>query len=105
MSDIRFGTDGWRGVIARDFTFQNLITVAEAYAKHLQDQGKAKVAVGYDTRFMADRFAEEAAKVLAKAGLEVHLSPGPLPTPVLSFAVVHLGADGGLMLTASHNPP
>lgn len=105
MSDIRFGTDGWRGVIARDFTFQNLIKVAEAYAKYLQDQGKAKVAVGYDTRFMANRFAEEAAQVLAKAGLEVHLSQGPLPTPVLSFAVVHLGADGGLMLTASHNPP
>ncbi|KGQ22686.1 phosphohexomutase domain-containing protein [Thermus filiformis] len=105
MSGIRFGTDGWRGIIAQDFTFDNLIKVAEAYAKYLQDEGKGRVVVGYDTRFMADRFAQEAARVLAEAGLEVHLSPGPLPTPVLSFAVVHLKADGGLMLTASHNPP
>lgn len=105
MSEIRFGTDGWRGVIARDFTFQNLTKVVEAYARYLQDQGKGKVVVGYDTRFMAHRFAEEAAQILSRAGLEVHLSQGPIPTPVLSFAVVHLGADGGLMLTASHNPP
>lgn len=105
MSEIRFGTDGWRGVIALDFTFQNLTKVVEAYARYLQDQSKGKVVVGYDTRFMANRFAEEAAQILSRAGLEVHLSQGPLPTPVLSFAVVHLGADGGLMLTASHNPP
>ncbi|MGQ9510438.1 MAG: phosphoglucomutase/phosphomannomutase family protein [Thermaceae bacterium] len=105
MSEIRFGTDGWRGIIARDFTYQNLTKVAEAYAKYLQDHGKTKVAIGYDTRFMANRFAEEAARVLARAGLTVYLSPTPLPTPVLSFAIVHLGLDGGLMLTASHNPP
>ena len=103
--EIRFGTDGWRGVIARDFTFLNLGRVATAYGRHLLEKGGRRVVVGYDTRFQAQAFAEEAAGVLAGMGLEVLLLQGPHPTPMLSFAVHHLGADGGLMLTASHNPP
>jgi len=103
--EIRFGTDGWRGVIARDFTFLNLGRVATAYGRHLLEKGGRRVVVGYDTRFQAQAFAEEAAGILAGMGLEVLLLQGPHPTPMLSFAVHHLGADGGLMLTASHNPP
>jgi phosphomannomutase len=103
--DIRFGTDGWRGVIARDFTFFNLARVATAYGRYLLAKGGKTVAVGYDTRFQARAFAEEAAEVLAGLGLKAYLLQDPHPTPMLSFAVRHLGADGGLMLTASHNPP
>jgi len=102
---IRFGTDGWRGVIARDFTFFNLARVATAYGRYLLAEGGKTVVVGYDTRFQARAFAEEAAEVLAGLGLKAYLLQGPHPTPMLSFAVRHLGADGGLMLTASHNPP
>ncbi|WP_117237372.1 phosphohexomutase domain-containing protein [Thermus sediminis] len=103
--DIRFGTDGWRGVIAKDFTFFNLGRVATAYGHYLLERGGKRVVVGHDTRFQAKVFAEEAAGILAGMGLEVLLLPGPHPTPMLSFAVRHVGADGGLMLTASHNPP
>ncbi|PZA07814.1 MULTISPECIES: phosphoglucomutase/phosphomannomutase family protein [unclassified Meiothermus] len=105
MATIRFGTDGWRDVIADNFTFENVAKVAQAYASHLLEQGGKKVAVGYDTRFMAEKFARKAAEVLAANGLEVHLSKSYLPTPALSYAVKHLEADGGVMLTASHNPP
>lgn len=101
---IKFGTDGWRAIIGDQFTFDNVARVSQAYAEYLLlHQGK-KVVVGYDTRFMAHRFAQRAAQVLAANGLEVYLSKTYLPTPVLSFAVKHLQADGGVMLTASHNP-
>ncbi|AFV75533.1 phosphomannomutase [Thermus oshimai JL-2] len=102
---IRFGTDGWRGIIARDFTFHNLARVATAYGRYLLEKGGKSVVVGYDTRFQAGAFAEEAAGLLAGMGLKAYLLKGPHPTPMLSFAVRHVGADGGLMLTASHNPP
>ncbi|MER3553271.1 MAG: phosphohexose mutase [Meiothermus sp.] len=102
---IKFGTDGWRAVIGEEYTFKNVGRVAQAYAAYLQEQGAKKVVVGYDTRFMAGKFAEHAARVLAANGLETHLSKSYLPTPALSYAVKHLGADGGVMITASHNPP
>lgn len=105
MATIRFGTDGWRDVIADNFTFENVAKVAQAYASYLLEQSGKKVVVGYDTRFMAEKFARKAAEVLAANGLEVHLSKSYLPTPALSYAVKHLEADGGVMLTASHNPP
>ena len=102
---IRFGTDGWRAVIGDQFTFDNVALVAQAYAQCLFEHQGKRVVVGYDTRFLANRFAQRAAEVLAANGLEVYLAKSYLPTPVLSFAVKHLQADGGVMITASHNPP
>ncbi|GIW30269.1 MAG: phosphohexose mutase [Meiothermus sp.] len=104
-TSIKFGTDGWRAVIGDQFTFDNVARVAQAYAEYLLEQQGRRVVVGYDTRFMAPRFAQKVAGVLAANGLEVYLSKSYLPTPVLSFAVKHLEADGGVMITASHNPP
>lgn len=105
MAAIKFGTDGWRGVIGADYTFDNVAKVAQAYADYLNSQGAKRVVVGHDTRFLAAKFAERAAQVLAANGLEVLLSKSYVPSPVLSFAVKHLQADGGVMITASHNPP
>lgn len=102
---IQFGTDGWRAVLGEEYTFENVGRVAQAYAAYLLEQGAKKVVVGYDTRFMAGKFAEHAARVLAANGFETHLSKSYLPTPALSYAVKHLQADGGVMITASHNPP
>lgn len=107
MSRIRFGTDGWRGIIADDFTFGNVRAVAQAIANYLHDRGlsRREVLVGYDTRFLADRFARAVAEVLAGNGLAVGLSESDVPTPALAFAVLHRRAAGAVMLTASHNPP
>ncbi len=103
--ELRFGTDGWRDVIADRFTFDNVSRAAQGYADHLDAVGASRVVVGYDTRFLGARFARRAAEVLAANGLEVLLSSEYLPTPALSFAVRNLRADGGVMITASHNPP
>ena len=100
-----FGTDGWRDVIADKFTFFNVSRAAQAYADYLVSKGQTKVLVGYDTRFNGALFARRAAEVLAANGLGVAVSASYLPTPALSFAVKHLQAGGGVMLTASHNPP
>jgi len=104
---IRFGTSGWRAVISDEFTFANVRRVTRAVAAVVgQETGKpARLAVGYDTRFLSERFAAEAARALAEAGGPAYLSGEPLPTPVLAFAITHLGLDGGLNVTASHNPP
>lgn len=99
-----FGTDGWRDVIAAGFTFSNLGLVAQAYADVLKASGGRTVLVGHDTRFLGTEFAGHVASVLAGNGLEVQLSESYLPTPALSFAVRQLQADGGVMITASHNP-
>lgn len=101
-SEIKFGTDGWRGIIAKDYTFKNLRIVSQAVADYL-GLGR-KVAVGYDTRFMSDRFAEIAAEVLKNNGIEVLLSDRAIPTPSLSLAVKSRRLDLGIMITASHNP-
>ena len=101
---IRFGTDGWRALIADEFTTANVARVAQAHAQYLLSLGTSSVVIGYDTRFAGRLFAETAAKVMAANGLEVHLTRTFVPTPVLSHAVKHLGAGGGVMLTASHNP-
>ncbi|HZJ10058.1 MAG TPA: phosphoglucomutase/phosphomannomutase family protein [Trueperaceae bacterium] len=102
-----FGTDGWRDVFADRFTFANLRRAARAYGEHLLERSAAgsPVLVGYDTRFMGRRFALEVAAVLRSLDLDALVSRDYLPTPALSFAVKHLGARGGVMLTASHNPP
>ncbi|TAN60339.1 phosphoglucomutase/phosphomannomutase family protein, partial [bacterium] len=103
MSEIKFGTDGWRGIIAEDYTFKNVAVVSQAIADYL-GAGK-KVAVGYDTRFMSGRFAETAAKVFRANKLKVILSDRSIPTPALSLAVRNRKLDLGIMITASHNPP
>jgi len=106
---IRFGTDGWRGVIARDFTFDAVRLVARAVAAtfraiHPGHQSPLLV-VGHDTRFLSRRFAQVAAEALVAEGLNVCLTASYLPTPVLAWSVPLLGAQGGVMITASHNPP
>ncbi|MBA2667705.1 MAG: phosphoglucomutase/phosphomannomutase family protein [Trueperaceae bacterium] len=98
-----FGTDGWRDVIADGFTVARVRRAVHGYAAHLLAEGPGLVLVAHDTRFGGARFAHAAAEVLTRAGHEVRLHRGPLPTPVLSFAVRHLGARGAVMLTASHN--
>lgn len=100
--EIKFGTDGWRGIIADNYTFKNLKIVVQAVADYL-GAGKT-VAVGFDTRFMSGQFAEIAARVLDANGIKVVLSEGPVPTPALSFAVKTRKCDLGVMITASHNP-
>lgn len=107
MSHISFGTSGWRGILCEDFTFDNIKTVTQAIADHLRAAGEADkgVVVGCDTRFMGTRFAEEAAEVLAGAGIKAFLCGRDVPTPVISFEILRRGAAGGINFTASHNPP
>lgn len=106
---IKFGTDGWRAVIAEDFTFANVARVAQATADYWNANPvtgtESKVVVGYDRRFFSDRFAQTTAEVMAGNGFSVVLTPVPTPTPSVSFAVKHQRAIGGVMITASHNPP
>ncbi|MFU8855916.1 MAG: phosphoglucomutase/phosphomannomutase family protein [Deferrisomatales bacterium] len=104
---IHFGTDGWRGVMARDFTFANVRRVTAAIAAYLEGEGTAGrgVAVGWDRRLLSDRFAAEGAGVLAARGIPVWLTPRPEPTPLLSWAVRRRGLAAGIVITASHNPP
>lgn len=100
--EIKFGTDGWRGIIAKNYTFKNLRIVSQAVADYL---GPVKnVAVGYDTRFMSADFAQVAAQVLKNNGINVLLSDRAIPTPALSFTVRSRKLDLGIMITASHNP-
>lgn len=105
MDRLEFGTDGWRDVIAHRFTYRNVARCAQAYAEHLAEAGQETVVVGYDTRFGGERFARLVAEVMAANGLTALLSATFVPTPALSFAVRHHSAGGGVMLTASHNPP
>jgi len=104
---IRFGTDGWRGRIAEDYTFDNLRRCAQGFAEYLLGKGLRDewVVVGYDQRFHSENFAAAAAEVLAANGLRVYLTDGPTPTPVISFSVVNKKAVGAVNITASHNPP
>ncbi|MDD5129502.1 MAG: phosphoglucomutase/phosphomannomutase family protein [Candidatus Omnitrophica bacterium] len=101
-SQIKFGTDGWRAIIADTYTLENVKILAQAVADFL-GSGK-KVVVGFDTRFMSAKFAQSAAIVLKSNGIEVILSDQPIPTPALSFAVKSRKFDLGVMITASHNP-
>ncbi len=104
---IRFGTSGWRAIIAEEFTVANVRRVAAAIARWLPAAGPLRrgVFVGYDTRFMSERFAREVASVLAAHGVPVALSPTPVPTPAVAFAIVSGRRLGGINITASHNPP
>ncbi len=107
---VRFGTDGWRGVIADDFTFENVRVAAAAVAGYLLGTSDAReaatrgVCIAYDSRFLSAQFAEACAEVVSEAGIEVALAHTVTPTPALSMAVRDRGAAGGIMITSSHNP-
>ena len=114
---IHFGTDGWRAVISDTFTFHNLRMVSQAIADTVSTDtwndgqpvslqpSERKMVVGFDTRFLSDRYATEVARVLAANGISVYLTQADVPTPATSFAVKNLSAIGGVMITASHNAP
>lgn len=140
LAPIRFGTDGWRAIIAREFTFANLERVAQAYADYLRKTEEALllrqpvavgqvsreeaetqmfrnvvnkalvghsvlVVIGYDRRFLSEQFAQRVAEVMVGNGFRIALFQEAAPTPLVSWAVKELGASGGIVLTASHNPP
>src|SRR4051812_2343442 len=104
--EIKFGTDGWRGIIADDFTFDNVRRVAGAIAGYVlkNEQPQRGVIIGYDARFASPRAAQIVAEVVAAAGIPVKLANDYTPTPAGSYAVKHQGAAGGGMVTSSHNP-
>jgi alpha-D-glucose phosphate-specific phosphoglucomutase len=104
--EIKFGTDGWRGIIADDFTFDNVRRVAGAIASYVlkYEDAQRGVFVGYDARFASPRAAQIVAEVIATAGIPVKLANDYTPTPAVSYAVRHQGAAGGVMVTSSHNP-
>ena len=103
---IKFGTSGWRAIIADEFTFPNVRLVAAAIADTLRASGLAArgVAIGYDTRFASERFAEAAARVLAARGIRCVMSRDAIPTPAVAHTVRHHGFGGAINITASHNP-
>jgi phosphomannomutase len=104
---IKFGTDGWRGRIAEDYTFDNVRRCAQGFANYLTDQGSKGewVVVGYDKRFQSEYFGAAVAEVLAANGFGVYLTQGATPTPTISFSVVNKQAVAAVNITASHNPP
>jgi alpha-D-glucose phosphate-specific phosphoglucomutase len=106
MTAIKFGTDGWRGIIAEDFTFANAQTVAAAIARYVVrgEDARKGVIVGYDHRYASDAVARRVAEVISSTGTPVFLTDRPCPTPAVSFLVRDRGAAGGLVVTASHNP-
>ena len=107
MDTIKFGTDGWRAVIAKEFTFENVRRVGKAIALYLKKHGKdnCPLIIGYDPRFMAEDFASTVADICAAAGIHVLMVQKDTPTPVIAFSVKDKKACGAVMLTASHNPP
>lgn len=110
MGGIKFGTDGWRAVISDDFTFDNVKKVAQAVADFINNDclslkvKERKIIVGYDTRFLSDKYAELMACVFGANGIKTILSDAPTPTPSVSFTIKNRGCIGGIMITASHNP-
>ena len=104
---IKFGTDGWRAVISDTFTFANLRLVAQAIADFIHEQNATNpsAVVGFDTRFLSDRYAYEVACVMAGNGIQTWLARADTPTPAVSYAIVNKKATAGVMITASHNPP
>jgi len=107
MRRITFGTSGWRGILCEDFTFENVKVVVQAIADHITASGeKSKgIIVGYDSRFMGERFAKEAARVLTGSGVKTFLCNRDTPTPVISYEILRRRAAGAINFTASHNPP
>ena len=105
-SSIKFGTDGWRGIIAQDFTFDNVRICAQGVAKYIKGAGIAHrgLLVGYDTRFLSEHFAAAVAQVIAANGIKAYLCSKATPTPVISYGVLSKEAAGAIIITASHNP-
>ena len=105
--EIKFGTDGWRSMIAEDYTFASVRRCAQGFADYLLEHGRQDewVVVGYDKRFHSENFSAAVAEVLAGNGIRVYLTDGPAPTPAISYSVVAKGAAGAVNITASHNPP
>ena len=105
--EIRFGTDGWRGVIAKEFTFENVGIVAQATMDWMAREGLADdgVIIGYDRRFLSREFAELVAEVACGNNIAVRFCDEVSPTPAVSWAVKNLHAGAGIIITASHNPP
>jgi phosphomannomutase len=103
---IKFGTDGWRAIIAEDFTFDNVRLAAQATALYYKHQGghERGVIVGYDTRFASERFAAAVAEVMAANDIPVYLCDSPAPTPVIGYSILDRGAAGSVVITSSHNP-
>ncbi len=103
---IKFGTDGWRGIIAKDFTFDNVRVCAQGVADYLKQAGMTEqgLIIGYDTRFASEDFAAAAAEVTAANGIKTYLCNEPTPTPVVSYGVLARKAAGAIIITASHNP-
>src|SRR5450830_627569 len=104
---IKFGTDGWRDIIADSFTFENIRLVAFAIGKYLIDNGlnKKGIFIGYDNRFLSEDFALQAGYAMSGMGIKSFLSKESVPTPATAFMVLNLKLDGAIMITASHNPP
>jgi len=107
MSEIKFGTDGWRAIIADEFTFANIKLVTQGIANYLKNNNLSKkgIVVAYDNRFLSERFGELCAQVLAGNGIRVFMIPKPVPTPLTAYAIRATQAGGAIMITASHNPP
>jgi phosphomannomutase len=105
-AEIKFGTDGWRAIIAEDYTFENVRACAQGVANYLHDTGAASkgLVVGYDTRFGSEHFAAAVAEVVAANGIPVYLCDRPCPTPTASYSIIDRHAAGGVVITASHNP-
>ncbi len=105
-AQIKFGTDGWRAIIAEDFTFPNVRALAASVTRLLRQSGLAErgLVVGWDTRYGSDRFAQAVAQVVTAAGIKVYLGSSFAPTPACSLAILQHGAGGGVVITSSHNP-
>src|SRR5512142_791504 len=104
---IKFGTSGWRGIIGEDFTFDNVRVATQGIANYLKKSGQKGngVVVAYDTRFLSEKFASEAAKIFAFNGIHAFLSTRDVPTPCVAYETVRRRAMGAINFTASHNPP
>ena len=102
--EIKFGTDGWRGIIADDFTYESVRVATQGIAQYLVSRPNPSAIVGYDTRFASDLFAREVAQVLAANGVKVLIINAPAPTQVATYAILDRKTSGGLVITASHNP-
>lgn len=107
MSTIKFGTDGWRAIIAKDFTFENIKIVTQGIASYMNSFNLSKkgIVIGYDNRFLSEQFAAECARVLVGNGIKVYLFRKASPTPLTAYAIRVMEAGGAIMITASHNPP
>ncbi len=106
MLEIKFGTSGWRGIIADEFTYERARFVIAAIARYMEESGEAErgVLVGHDTRFMGEEFAADAARIFSDMGLTVYLCAKPVPTPAVASLILNRGLGGGVNFTASHNP-